>query len=243
MLLRNSICTKGFTLSEVLLVLSVIGIIAALTIPTLIQKANSAQNVSQLKKTYSALSQAFNMLISDNGGDIADNAYLWSGNSMHSNVMNAFATKMNFIKTCIGADGECWYTNAVPYLNTTLGMWSANPDAKINAKAVLSDGTMLMFDIYSGFCTYDYSTINDGNPLDAEVCGAIIVDVNGKAGPNMRGRDVFSFFLTQSGVYPNGVSYVTSVGHRAIDCNPTDAVNGSGYGCAAKVLSEGAFNY
>lgn len=48
----------GFTLAEVLITLGIIGVVAAMTIPTLIANTNSARFRSQFKKTISTLSQA-----------------------------------------------------------------------------------------------------------------------------------------------------------------------------------------
>lgn len=49
---------KGFTLSEVLITLGIIGVVAAMTIPTLIANTNGAKFRSQFKKTLSSLNQA-----------------------------------------------------------------------------------------------------------------------------------------------------------------------------------------
>ena len=48
----------GFTLAEVLITLGIIGVVAAMTIPTLISNTNSAKFRSQYKKTLSTLNQA-----------------------------------------------------------------------------------------------------------------------------------------------------------------------------------------
>ena len=49
----------AFTLAEVLITLGVIGVVAAVTMPTLMVRAKEKQRVSQLKKSYSVLNQAF----------------------------------------------------------------------------------------------------------------------------------------------------------------------------------------
>ncbi len=51
----------AFTLAEVLITLGIIGVVAALTIPTLISNYNKRQTVTKLKQTYSILSQALTM--------------------------------------------------------------------------------------------------------------------------------------------------------------------------------------
>ena len=49
---------KAFTLAEVLITLGIIGVVAAMTMPTLIQKQQDVATVSRLEKAYSILSQA-----------------------------------------------------------------------------------------------------------------------------------------------------------------------------------------
>ena len=49
---------KAFTLVEILITLGIIGVVAAITIPTLIQNSNSKKFVTQFKKSLSTLSQA-----------------------------------------------------------------------------------------------------------------------------------------------------------------------------------------
>jgi prepilin-type N-terminal cleavage/methylation domain-containing protein len=87
---------KGFTLAEVLITLGIIGVVAAMTIPTLIQNTNSVKFASQFKKSVSTLSQAalmaqaqydidYSLLTDDStaancGSDtIADNKYTVCG--------------------------------------------------------------------------------------------------------------------------------------------------------------------
>lgn len=57
----------AFTLAEVLITLGIIGVVAAMTMPSLIANYQEKQRVSQLKKVYSALSQAFVTAVQENG--------------------------------------------------------------------------------------------------------------------------------------------------------------------------------
>ena len=56
----------AFTMAEVLITLGIIGIIAAMTLPSLIGKYQKNVTVTHLQKTYSVLSQAINFAIKDN---------------------------------------------------------------------------------------------------------------------------------------------------------------------------------
>ncbi len=58
---------KAFTLAEVLITLGIIGVVAALTIPSLIQKHREQVAVTKVKKAYSMISQAYLMAIAENG--------------------------------------------------------------------------------------------------------------------------------------------------------------------------------
>ena len=65
MFIKN--CKSAFTLAETLITLAIIGVVAALTIPSLVQRFQERQYVSQLKKTYAVLQNAFQMAIAEHG--------------------------------------------------------------------------------------------------------------------------------------------------------------------------------
>lgn len=58
---------KGFTLAEVLITLGVIGIVAALTIPSLISNHNKSVTAARLSKAYNTVSNAIRLSENDNG--------------------------------------------------------------------------------------------------------------------------------------------------------------------------------
>ncbi len=57
----------AFTLAEVLITLGIIGVVAAMTLPTLITSYKEKQRVTQLKKSYSVLQQAFLRAVEKHG--------------------------------------------------------------------------------------------------------------------------------------------------------------------------------
>ncbi len=58
---------KGFTLAEVLITLVVIGIIAAITVPIIMQNNKKKTYVTKMKKFYSSLSQAIKLAEAEQG--------------------------------------------------------------------------------------------------------------------------------------------------------------------------------
>ena len=58
---------KGFTLAEVLITLGIIGVVAALTIPTLISNYRKSVVETRLKRVYSVVANAMSYAVKDNG--------------------------------------------------------------------------------------------------------------------------------------------------------------------------------
>lgn len=110
---------NAFTLSEVLLVLSVIGVVAALTIPTLTTSLQDQQFKTGYKKAFSIASQAINMIKASNtnfensGGDC--------GYAANKNNFNSMMSKLNTIKSCFGDVSGCWDSTGEKYYNTHPG--------------------------------------------------------------------------------------------------------------------------
>ena len=64
---RNINDSRGFTLAEVLITLGIIGVVASLTIPSLIQNIKKSESTARIKKFYSIMSQAVLMSENENG--------------------------------------------------------------------------------------------------------------------------------------------------------------------------------
>ncbi|MEI8389651.1 MAG: prepilin-type N-terminal cleavage/methylation domain-containing protein [bacterium] len=113
---------KGFTLAEVLVTLAIIGVVAALTIPTLIQSTNNDKYKVGLKKTIGTLNQAL-MSVSVDGTTIPtagetgaalvtllkDSLNILTINS--DTIWLSDGTKITFV----GANGCALITNSAPF--------------------------------------------------------------------------------------------------------------------------------
>lgn len=86
---------SGFTLAEVLITLVIIGVIAAMTIPTLMNNTNSQEYRTGIKKAISMLNQAITMQYALDGTQISDFA-----SSTPAQVRDfVFAKRLNVIST------------------------------------------------------------------------------------------------------------------------------------------------
>ena len=227
---------RAFTLAEFLITLAIIGVIAAMTLPVLMNSTNHAENVVALKKAYEVLNQAYYSISAENGN--IQNAL--SGATTPDDFANVFISKLNVAKNCGTTNAKAigCFTNATfKYLNgSDVGNFTTN---SAFSTILTNDGISYSFRLESATCSNDISNPTEtiSSPLYKE-CGRISVDVNGpNKGPFVDGRDLFRFFLTKTGIYPQG----------AYPANPASAPDDDcsiyGGACTAKVLLEGAMNY
>lgn len=78
----------GFTLAEVLITLAIIGVVASMTIPSVIVRTNQQEFRTGAKKAFSALSSAVLMVEAQDGYTVADG----------SDFINALTSRLNIIK-------------------------------------------------------------------------------------------------------------------------------------------------
>ena len=211
----------GFTLAEVLITLVIVGVIASMTIPTLMNNTKKQEFVSQLTKTYSTLSQGLNSIWNKNDTAPGDYEFFTT-----HNFMDEFAKVTNIQKKC-STIFECTGSNIYDnhrWLNGNTMSSTVYGDGKT---VIMSDGQMISFVNYV-MATYGLSAEDTEN-----VVGRFLVDVNGNKGPNKIGIDTFTFYLIRGkGIVPAGIDSVTNC-----------AKNQLGKDCTAKVLKEKAINY
>ena len=191
----------AFTLSEVLISLVIIGVIAAVTVPALMNNTNNHQYKSALKKNFSVLSQAFRLAYGYNYDDFRDWEYEQSADCTQS-VYEKISKYLYVQKVC-GRSSGCWKTPKAKN-GTTAQYATSNGLSRENYAFVLNDGTSVALDIWAKSNTSKYLGVTDNLILDSANL-VIAVDVNGVKKPNTTGKDVYIFVLTENGLVPGGI--------------------------------------
>lgn len=226
---------RAFTLAEVLITLGIIGIVAAMTIPTLMANYQKSVIYTQFQKSYSLMSSAVTSLLSDNGGDLAG---VFQNND---DLLNAFSSKFEVVKTCKIADDfqDCFHVNSTV---KTIGgaALGGNWTSQTNSSMVLKNGVQIVF--YEN--AYRYPACNGSIAVkngENLACSIIGVDVNGNDGPNVFGRDILVLYLYRYGIVPDGIPMTDDYNRL---CDPADTSNGNnGIACSGKMYMAGSMNF
>ena len=183
----------GFTLAEVLITLGIIGVVAAMTMPTLMSSTGDVQYKSGLKKSISTLSQGVR-IASAQGRDF-------------SNMGGQ--TLLNFLQNDMGLDIVASNTNltALGYAANSYTLNNASTANSNNTAVLLRDGSVFIFP--TGGTTNSYSTFANG--------AKCLIDVNGPKGPNK------SFSARQAGSNPIGDIFAVRLYNSSIVPNSPNA--------------------
>ena len=159
----------GFTLAEVLITLGIIGVVAAMTMPTLMNSTQGAQYKAAYKKALSAISQGITLNVALDGNDFyAATAGTTAGAVNEANtVANILNSRMNVVKNTVGSSDGMGYTLPAE------GAVSADT----NTALFFNDGVVFVFPKDVAACTHGIAGQTD------KICKGFI-DVNGPKGPN-----------------------------------------------------------
>ena len=231
----------AFTLAEALITLGIIGVVASLTLPSVIQNYKKQVTVNQLKKAYSILGQVAQKAFADNGP-----AGFEAGAELKGDDVKAFFDTY-WLPYFKGA--EIYPINKKPILN----------NSEVNCKdcyLYLNGGCeathvftsynlgRIFFSTADGM-TYYVNMVNwvnnkydeNGNLISQDGVYSsnqiVYVDVNGTKPPNTFGKDVFWFNID----FNNGVVRPKSYNFRQADIDHDCKTYGTS--CAAKIMREG----
>ena len=179
----------GFTLAEVLITLVIIGVIAAMTVPTLMQNTNAQEYRTAFKKSISALSQALSLSYALDGITASDCS------SVTELVDDIFKKRLSVIDSTTSASA---------------GTWKGTGDASCSGTVLTTnDGIKYCFASHSG----STSTTGACNVYNTEPCSSgagVYIDVNGDRKPNKlttnanAPKDIYTAIIYSQKVVPYG---------------------------------------
>ena len=163
-----SLKSAAFTLAEVLVTLGIIGVVSAMTVPTLMQNYQRQSYVTQLHKVYNELSQALLRYQTDKNAINFKEAGL-SGSEAYTEFQK------NYFKVV----QDCGTTQTPCFASSYKKMSGSSTNFKCKY------GCM---SLASGAAIGGYGNGTNG-------VYEIVVDVNGQKGPNIFGRDAFTMYI------------------------------------------------
>ncbi len=184
----------AFTLSEVLVTLSIVGVISVLTLPNLMSSYQKKVQVASLQRTYNMIVNATAKYMTDNRLD--DLTY--SDLTTLDGVEEFFKKYFDVTRICMPEDGEV--SNAVDCLAETYN--SSDRSTTFSPMTI------------SGLPTYACAMLNTGATIcldhnaDAGYFG-LHIDTNGIGKPNTAGRDFFAHLRLWPDGKVMGAQYTT----------------------------------
>lgn len=218
---------KGFTLTEVLIALVIIGIIGAITVPMIYAQYTEQEKISKVKKAYSTLANAMTRVKADGGDYIFDIDSDENLNTISSFFDNYLKSYLIISSVCYNTSG-CWNDGDTKSLNGETARWNRN-GIGIGSQivtAVLNDGTFINIDGHKKGNITSYFGVNSSGNYGLVVS----FDINGAKEPNTIGKDIFAAVFTADGFVP---AYKDKTQEEInSDCSGT----GTGYSCIHKYL-------
>ena len=186
---------KAFTLAEVLITLGIIGVVAALTLPSIVQNYQKRSLEVATQKFYSAMSQAIKQYMADEGvDDLRQSSLSVDEESKDYDIeiegqSDKFFQK--YLKAQICEEG-CFadnYKTQADEISSDVGKLAEYKGSI--GRYVLPDGMVVD--------SHDWGVL--GTNLTP---GYIYVDINGRKGPNKIGYDLWSISVYRDGVIDEG---------------------------------------
>ena len=238
---------KAFTMAEVLITLGIIGIVAAMTLPTVINNAQDRQFRAMFKKQVSIISQAMQMIYAQ------DEAFYNKPFKFDENLGYETVDHKEFSRyVCqIGIQLKTQYSglNCNKILTTSdlsdldfAASELVNENFQWHKENEWIDKTGKPMSINGAFMRYTFY-LPDGAMINFNSMEQIFIDVNGKKNPNTVGRDIFYLIIPENSPVPSFFEKNGKITVNDYDCPNhckeiteenyiDDCKHGSGWGCS-----------
>lgn len=224
---------NGFTLAEVLITLGIIGVVAAMTLPSIMQKQERISTVTSLKKFYSAFQNAINLSQIDHG------PYQNWDTSMDYNDTEAMYKWfdeyiLQYMKVLVNCNKD---NNKACFKNYTYTYTGSGGSSDISSANLAKTHIMYIFQDGSSVVAITGGDTKD----DLSRVFHIRFDTNGHKKPNFLGKDVFSFRYKNGKIYCDDHKNVTGGSVAASDSRDTllDACKNNPQTCTCLIMHDG----
>ena len=219
----------AFTLAEVLITLGIIGVVAAMTIPSLIQSYKEKATVTAVKQSYSIFAQALKMVTIDNPDLSALTDSSLSAKENSQIMFNEISKHIKKVKSC-DVDKKCMGNTYYLNLNNEkVSNWDTYNNL---VTGVLANGT--------SFWILSLPASISGEQTYA---GQIGIDINGNKRPNKFGVDFFWFTFNKNGELFAGRGEGTGGIYWNCELSPSNSNWSNGYGCSEWIITHGNMDY
>lgn len=180
--LPNKKRTFAFTLAEVLVTVGIIGVVSALTLPSIIANYQKQVYAGQLHKVYNTFVEAVDKYMAD---EKVENL---TETDIRAQGAGGFMTNyFNITKDCGGSIQRPCFADGYGIMTSDEYNYFANHDT-CSGSYLLADGAAVCVNIERYYANNDW------------YYGLYVkVDINGDKGPNIFGRDAFSFNILPDG--------------------------------------------
>lgn len=169
----------AFTLAEVLITLGVIGVVAAMTMPALINNAKEKQYEAQYKKAQNSLMNAYRLMMANNSAFKVNDLPLFTACNNMTNVACVEAEHKKAFKIAITNDNIDTATLPKNYATQFKSVTSPFKWEDVPNTFATADGMVYGVEADEGLATF-----------------SIYTDTNGKKNPNTVKKDLYKFRFT-----------------------------------------------
>ena len=223
---------KGFTLAEVLITLGIIGVVAALSVPSLVSNFADAQigpKLAKVKSTFELANQ--NLMHEEEAGTLISAVGITSSTTnRHIAYANKLQDYMKFKQISVSNNYTDYNGNKVSVTTATATMVMGVTNIVLGNGFLSPEGMIYFWDISNRPMTIESSNALTAPKEDEEeekeeedwrtgsyvtvsdkphnqIAGGVVVDINGTAKPNRFGKDTFAFKIYNDGsLVPFGAS-------------------------------------